>query len=298
MFPGLEKLNIMQLHSPASAITSAIVFNALIIVALIPLALRGVRYTPSSASALLRRNLWIYGVGGLVIPFAGIKLIDLIVPVHPRIQVRRCPGFPRRPSAHRGAPRDDRVHGDLRHRLSAGDDRDRPGGVPGPGRRLAGQYNGQVVGSSLLCQEFTDAKGNPLPQYFQPRPSNAVNPDSKTDYGCDPGFSGASNLGPDNSTLTQDVNTRRAAIAKFDGVSPASVPPDAVTASGSGLDPDISPQNADIQVNRVARARGLSAASVQKLVSENTQGRNIGILGEPRVDVLNLNIALDKLSNR
>jgi K+-transporting ATPase ATPase C chain len=76
------------------------------------------------------------------------------------------------------------------------------------------------------------------------------------------------------------------------------VPPDAVTSSGSGLDPDISPQNADIQVNRVAKARGLSAASVQKLVSENTQGRNIGILGEPRVDVLNLNIALDKLSNR
>jgi K+-transporting ATPase ATPase B chain len=79
VFPGLSKLNILHLYSPASAITSAIVFNALIIVALIPLALRGVRYTPSSASALLRRNLWIYGVGGLVIPFAGIKLLDMVI---------------------------------------------------------------------------------------------------------------------------------------------------------------------------------------------------------------------------
>jgi potassium-transporting ATPase KdpC subunit len=159
-------------------------------------------------------------------------------------------------------------------------------------------YQGKVVGSSLLCQEFTDAKGNPLPRYFQPRPSNAVNPDSKTDYGCDPGFSGAANLGPNNPTLTQDVKQLRAQIAKFDGVSPASVPPDALTSSGSGLDPDISPQYAAIQVNRVAKARGLSPAAVKALVTKNTQGRNIGILGEPRVDVLTLNIALDKLSDR
>jgi K+-transporting ATPase ATPase B chain len=79
VFPGLEALNIMHLHSPQSAITSAIVFNALVIVALIPLALRGVRYKPSSAAAMLRRNLWIYGVGGLIIPFAGIKILDLII---------------------------------------------------------------------------------------------------------------------------------------------------------------------------------------------------------------------------
>jgi potassium-transporting ATPase ATP-binding subunit len=79
VFPGLQKLNVLHLHSPQSAITSAIVFNALIIIALIPLALRGVRYTPSSSSALLRRNLWIYGFGGLVIPFAGIKLLDLFI---------------------------------------------------------------------------------------------------------------------------------------------------------------------------------------------------------------------------
>ena len=79
VIPGLAKLNILHLHSPQSAIASAIIFNALIIIALIPLALRGVRYRPSSAAAMLRRNLWIYGVGGLIIPFIGIKLIDLII---------------------------------------------------------------------------------------------------------------------------------------------------------------------------------------------------------------------------
>jgi len=83
VIPGLAKLNILGLHSPASAITSAIIFNALIIIALIPLSLRGVRYRPSSASALLRRNLLIYGLGGIVVPFIGIKLIDmLIIAVH------------------------------------------------------------------------------------------------------------------------------------------------------------------------------------------------------------------------
>jgi K+-transporting ATPase ATPase B chain len=79
VFPGLDRLNIMQLASPETAIVSAVVFNALIIIALIPLALRGVRYTPSSAAAMLRRNLGIYGLGGLVAPFVGIKLIDLLV---------------------------------------------------------------------------------------------------------------------------------------------------------------------------------------------------------------------------
>jgi K+-transporting ATPase ATPase B chain len=85
VYPGLDRLNVMRLHSPGSAILSAVIFNALIIVALIPLALRGVRYTPSSASALLRRNLWIYGLGGVVAPFIGIKLIDLVIHFIPGI---------------------------------------------------------------------------------------------------------------------------------------------------------------------------------------------------------------------
>ncbi|MET7857864.1 potassium-transporting ATPase subunit KdpB [Streptomyces sp. NPDC005318] len=86
VYPGLDRLNIMRLHSPTSAITSAIVFNALIIVALIPLALRGVRYRPSSASRLLNRNIWVYGLGGLVLPFAGIKLLDLVIQFIPGLR--------------------------------------------------------------------------------------------------------------------------------------------------------------------------------------------------------------------
>lgn len=153
---------------------------------------------------------------------------------------------------------------------------------------------GKVVGSSLLCQEFVDAKGNPLPQYFQPRPSNATS-GAKADYGCDAGYSAASNLGPNNPQLLTNVKQRQQQIAAFDHVPASEIPPDAVTASGSGLDPDISPQYAAIQVNRVAAARHLSAATVQGLVSKNTKGRDIGILGEPGVDVVTLNIALDSL---
>jgi K+-transporting ATPase ATPase C chain len=155
-------------------------------------------------------------------------------------------------------------------------------------------YKGQVVGSSLLCQEFVDAKGNPLPQYFQPRPSAAVNSASKTDYGCDPGFSAASNLGPDNPALVTLIKARQKQIAAFDHVKISQIPPDAVTASASGLDPYISPQNAAIQLNRVATTRHASPAAIMALVNQNTQGRTLGFLGEPRVNVLNLNIALNQ----
>ena len=156
-------------------------------------------------------------------------------------------------------------------------------------------YHGRTVGSSLLCQEFVDAKGNPLPQYFQPRSSTASNPDSKTDYGCDPNYSGAANLGPNNTTLLKTVQQLQQQIAAFDHVKVSQIPPDAVTSSDSGLDPAISPQYAAIQVSRVAAARHLPVSQVQALVSKYTQGRNIGFLGEPRVNVLNLNIALDEL---
>ena len=156
-------------------------------------------------------------------------------------------------------------------------------------------YNGKVVGSSLLCQEFTGAKGNPLPQYFQPRPSSAIpSPAPKGDYGCDPTFSSASNYGPNNPALITLIKQRQQQIAKFDHVSIAQIPADAVTASGSGLDPFISPQNAAIQVNRVAAARHVSPAAIMALVRQYTQGRTLGFLGEPRVNVLNLNIALDQ----
>jgi len=157
-------------------------------------------------------------------------------------------------------------------------------------------YNGHVVGSSLLCQEFVDAKGNPLPQYFQPRPSDAVVSGEKNDYGCDPLYSAASNLGPTNPAEIADIKAEQKAISAFDHVPVSSIPADAVTASGSGLDPDISPANAAIQVDRVAAARHLPVAEVRALVAKFTQGRTLGFLGEPRVDVLTLNIALDQLS--
>ena len=157
-------------------------------------------------------------------------------------------------------------------------------------------FNGRTVGSALLCQEFVDAKGNPLPKYFQPRPSNAVDATSKTDYGCNPLFSAASNLGPNNADQIKLIKERQQAIASFDHVPVSEIPADAVTASGSGLDPGISPQNAAIQVNRVAQARNLPTSEVKTLVDKYTQGRTFGFLGEPAVNVLKLNIALDQLS--
>jgi K+-transporting ATPase ATPase C chain len=157
-------------------------------------------------------------------------------------------------------------------------------------------YNGHVVGSGLLCQEFVDAKGNPLPQYFQPRPSDAVVSGEKNDYGCDPLNSAASNLGPTNPVEIKNIQAEQKAIAAFDHVPVSQIPPDAVTASGSGLDPDITPANAYMQVDRVAAARHLPVAKVRNLVTQNITGRTLGFLGEPTVNVLNLNILLDELS--
>jgi potassium-transporting ATPase KdpC subunit len=154
-------------------------------------------------------------------------------------------------------------------------------------------YHGRDVGSALLCQEFVDAKGNPLPQYFQPRPSAATS-GASNDYGCNPLFSAASNLGPTNPKLIALIKQRQKQIAAFDHVPVSQIPPDAVTASASGLDPDISPAYAAIQVDTVAAARRISPAQVRALVSQNTTGRTLGFLGQPGVNVLTLNIALDK----
>jgi K+-transporting ATPase ATPase C chain len=241
------------------------------------------------------------------------------------------------------------------------------------------KVNGQVVGSSLIGQSFTDAKGNPLPQYFQSRPSNAG-------AGYDPTASGASNLGPEqiidtlanpavkgsrsSRSLLSDVCARSLAVGAFNGVNglrpyctttgvgavlsvirehgltgpvrrvvsvnqecptklfiasyegvpvecatygvnyrigqlvlihgPGKaednpVPPDAVTTSASGLDPDISVAYANLQAPRVARARGFSLSEVKHLIAEHTTGRALGFLGQPAVNVLDLNIALDRL---
>jgi K+-transporting ATPase ATPase C chain len=138
---------------------------------------------------------------------------------------------------------------------------------------------GRVVGSALVGQTYGRD-----PRYFQSRPSAS---------GYDPLASGASNLGPVSPVLLRQVQHRRAAVARLDGTDPADVPPDAVTASGSGLDPHISPEYAAQQVVRVARARGMDPSAVRRLVAENTDGRALGFLGEPGVNVLMLNLALD-----
>ncbi|MGC5165535.1 potassium-transporting ATPase subunit KdpC [Luteimicrobium sp. DT211] len=143
-----------------------------------------------------------------------------------------------------------------------------------------------AVGSALIGQGFGAADEDP--QWFHPRPSAAGE-------GWDTLASGGSNLGPNDADLVRAIGERRAAVAAADGVDPASVPPDAVTASGSGLDPQISPAYAREQVARVSAARDLPAAQVRALVDRYTHGRDLGVLGSPRVDVLELNLALQKL---
>jgi K+-transporting ATPase ATPase C chain len=151
-------------------------------------------------------------------------------------------------------------------------------------------YDGKVVGSSLIGQSFSDKDGNPIARYFQPRPSAAGN-------GYDPTASGGSNLGPSNAKLWDEVKARVVAYRQLNGLADnASVPVDAVTASGSGLDPDISIANAMLQAARVARVRGLPVGTVTDLVHAHTDGRPWGVLGEKTVNVLDLNLALDKLN--
>jgi K+-transporting ATPase ATPase C chain len=136
-----------------------------------------------------------------------------------------------------------------------------------------------AVGSALLGQTVDDDR------LFQNRPSAAGD-------GYDPLNSYGSNLGPESPELVAAIEERKAAIAEREGVDPADVPPDAVTASASGLDPDISEAYAALQVPRVAEATGLTEGTVRRLVAEHTSGRTWGVLGEPRVDVLGLNIAV------
>jgi K+-transporting ATPase ATPase C chain len=141
--------------------------------------------------------------------------------------------------------------------------------------------NGTVRGSKLLAQGFTADK------YFHPRPSAAGN-------GYDAANSGGSNLGPTSQKLNDAIKDRIGAYRKENGLSENdSVPADAVTASGSGLDPHISLRNAELQTPRVARARGLSEEKIRDVVQQNTDGRDLGVLGDPGVNVLELNLALD-----
>ena len=163
------------------------------------------------------------------------------------------------------------------------------------------QVDGRDVASALIGQAYTrpvikegqptvDSDGRPVmepdPAWFQTRPS-------AVDY--ERLGSAASQLGPNNPDLITSIEERRAAIAAFEGVPPGAVPPDALTGSGSGLDPEISPAYAAIQVSRVARTHGLDGARVQELVNEHTRGLTLGFLGDPRVNVVELNRALAEL---
>ncbi|HMG26673.1 MAG TPA: potassium-transporting ATPase subunit C [Acidimicrobiia bacterium] len=217
------------------------------------------------------------------------------------------------------------------------------------------QHHGKDVGSSLIGQAFVDKKGNPIPKYFQTRPSSASGADGNSSNGYDPTLSSGSNLGPSNPALvgylpgfntldlngntsktnpfasredpycvpddtdgkpvvsptpdtkykkhkdgsyvcdTNTVPQREVAYRELNGVPRRTkIPVDAVTASASGLDPDISVANANLQANRVARERGLSVGRVRKLIDEHTDGRTLGFLGEKTVNVLDLNLALDE----
>ena len=144
--------------------------------------------------------------------------------------------------------------------------------------------DGQVIGSGLIGQNFSS------PRYFHPRPSAAG------DKGYDAANSGASNLGPTNKTLIETVRSRASALREHEpGINHGEIPVDMVTASASGLDPEITPAAAEIQIPRVAKARGLNQDAVRALVLTHTRGRTLGVLGEPGVNVLGLNLALDGL---
>jgi potassium-transporting ATPase KdpC subunit len=144
--------------------------------------------------------------------------------------------------------------------------------------------DGKTLGSDLIGQPFDD------PKYFWSRPS-ATSPQPYNAMA-----SSGSNQGPRNPALADAVKDRIKALRDADPDNTAAVPVDLITASGSGLDPHISVAAAEYQLARVAKARGLASENVQRLVTENTEGRTLGVLGEPRVNVLKLNIALDRIS--
>ncbi|MDP9517464.1 MULTISPECIES: K(+)-transporting ATPase subunit C [Pseudomonas chlororaphis group] len=158
------------------------------------------------------------------------------------------------------------------------------------------QRDGVVVGSALIGQSFS------RPEYFQGRPSmtlgsDPLDPSKSVPQPYNAGASGASNLGPTNQKLVDSVAARVNAYRQLNGLAAdMPVPVDAVTASASGLDPHISLANAQLQLNRVARLRNLPLADLQALLQDHSESRTFGLLGEPRVNVLQLNLALDALA--
>ena len=290
-YPQLQALNIMDLSTPQSAILSAIIFNALIIVALIPLALEGRALSPD------RRR-----------PAAAAQPADLRRrrrhhPVH------RHQGH--RPRRHGPAPRLRRttmlkeirpaivfivaftlITGVAYPLAMTGIARV---AFPHQAKGSLVERDGKVVGSALIGQVFSEDR------YFHGRPSATVAPDPNDSTKTVPApynaaNSGGSNLGPTNKALIERV---QGDVDKLKQENPsAPVPTDLVTTSGSGLDPHISPEAALFQVPRVAKARNLPEDRLRQLVDEHVEGRFLGLLGEPRVNVLALNMALDRTAAR
>ncbi len=274
-FPVLDALNIMRLKTPESAVLSAVIFNALIIVALIPLALRGVKYRPMGGGGAaaaepvgLRRGRHYgavprdqaarhahhpdrAGVGGtmkknlitsVLMTLATTVLLGVIYPLVVTGLAKVM--FP------------DRANGQLIAR------------------------DGRIVGSRIIGQPFSG------PGYFHGRPSAAGN-------GYDAANSNGSQLGPTNQKLIDRVQQDVASLQAENPGQP--VPIDLVTTSASGLDPHLSPAAADFQIPRVARERGMSQEDLRNLVAKHTEGRQFGFLGEPRVNILELNLELDAI---
>ena len=379
VYPGLDTLNIMRLSSPESAILSAVIFNALIIVALIPLALRGVRYRPAQRRRrCCAATCAIYGLGGLIAPFIGIKLIDLLVqflpgirdamaldPSRPRQHLaalrallvltvllglayplamagvapasrparpgRRLAGAPRTAAGRRLAADRPGVHRRRRQPAPAvlpvpavgGRRRLRPDRPPSasnlgpenivdtcrPAERTEQSLLTQVCARSLAVGELEGVDGAPAVLHRRRRrrgarglpPRRAAGPVTRAvsvNQACPatPFVATYEGVTVECRQPGEDYVGRRA-IAPVRGDAPAepAVPADAVTASGSGLDPHISPAYAPLQVPRVARARGPARGPGARRWSTSTPtGRALGFLGEPAVNVLELNLALDR----
>ena len=279
-YPALGTLNVMHLHSPQSAILSAVIFNAVIIVLLVPLALRGVRYRPVGAEGLLRRNLLIYGLGGhhhavhrdqthRPTPSGGAlpMIRNAFRALLATLVLALITGlvYPLVMTGVAQVAFHDKANGSLV------------------------KSQGRVIGSSLIGQAWTG------PQWFYGRPSAISDP-------YDASTSSGSNLGPLSQALADAITGRAAAILKLEGpyrpgLTTAQIPADLLTASASGLDPAVSPEAAMFQVARIAAVRHLSPTAVRDLIHEHTANRTLGFLGEPRVDVLELNVALQQLAS-
>ena len=279
-YPALARFNIMGLHTPQSAVLAAVIFNALIIIALVPLALRGVKYRPLGAASLLRRNVLIYGVGGILVAISRHldtrSALSLATP-------RLVPGKDK----HMLEQLTQALRATLLLTLLTG--LIYPAVVTGLCQLMFKNQangslvvqNGQVVGSTLLAQNFT------RPEYFHPRPSAAGND------GYDPTASSGSNLGPTSQKLYDRVKASTDQFRKENPAYSGPIPADALTASGSGLDPDISVANANAQAPALQNHAAVVSQPSKASSPPPRRTAALASFGETRVNVLKLNLALD-----